>query len=164
MLTGFMGVGKSSVARHLAQILKSERIDLDFFIEKSTKRKISEIIDTDGESAYRRIETDHLRLLVDHNDSQVVSLGGGTWTLAENREIIREKGFTSIWLESSFEHCWYNIKGSHKERPLARDKQKARQLFDERKKVYCLADWHFVIKAEYSSYDIAKLIHEEYFL
>jgi len=159
-----MGVGKSSVGRHLAQILKSERIDLDFFIEKNTKRKISEIIDTDGEAAYRQIETDNLVKLLDQNEAQVVSLGGGTWTIDRNRELIKTKGLTSIWLESTFEHCWYNIKGSHKERPLARDKQKARKLFEERKKVYCLADWHFVIKPEYSSYDIAKLIHEEYFL
>jgi len=164
VLTGFMGVGKSSVGRHLAQILKSERIDLDFFIEKNTKRKISEIIDTDGEAAYRQIETDNLVKLLDQNEAQVVSLGGGTWTIDRNRELIKNKGLTSIWLESTFEHCWYNIKGSHKERPLARDKQKARKLFEERKKVYCLADWHFVIKPEYSSYDIAKLIHEEYFL
>jgi shikimate kinase len=42
VLTGFMGVGKSSVGRHLAQILKAERIDLDFFIEKNEKRKISD--------------------------------------------------------------------------------------------------------------------------
>lgn len=163
VLTGFMGVGKSSVGRHLAQILKTERIDLDFFIEKNTKRKIAEIIDADGEAAYRALETANLRLLLDQSDAQVVSLGGGTWTLADNRELIKNKGFTSIWLESTFEHCWYNIKFSHKKRPLARDKQKARKLFEDRKKVYCLADWHFVIKAEYSSYDIAKLIHEEYF-
>jgi len=164
VLTGFMGVGKSSVGRHLAQILKSERIDLDFFIEKNTKRKISEIIDTDGESAYRELETANLVRLLEQNDAQVISLGGGTWTVTGNRELIKNKGLTSIWLESTFEHCWYNIKFSHKERPLARDKQKARKLFEDRKKVYCLADWHFVIKPEYSSYDIAKLIYEEYFL
>ena len=92
------------------------------------------------------------------------SLGGGTWVVDENRELIKRKGLTSIWLESTFEHCWYNIKFSHKERPLARDKDKARKLFEDRKKIYCLADWHFIIKPEYSSYDIAKLIYDEYFL
>ncbi len=163
VLTGFMGVGKSSVGRHLAQILRSERIDLDFFIEKNEKRKIAEIIDTDGEAEYRVIESANLRLLLDESRAQVISLGGGTWTIDANRELIRSSGLTSIWLESTFEHCWYNIKFSHKERPLARDKQKARRLFEERKKVYCLADWHFIIKPEYTSYDIAKLIHDEYF-
>ena len=158
-----MGVGKSSVGRHLAQILKAERMDLDFFIEKNERRKIAAIIDTDGIDAYREIETENLRRLLDETTAQVVSLGGGTWTVDGNRELIKSKGLTSIWLESSFEHCWFNIKFSHKERPLARDKIKAKQLFEERKKIYCLADWHFIVKPEYSSYDIAKLIYDEYF-
>ena len=162
-LTGFMGVGKSSVGRHLAQILKAERMDLDFFIEKNERRKIAAIIDTDGIDAYREIEKENLRRLLDETTAQVVSLGGGTWTVDGNRELIKSKGLTSIWLESTFEHCWFNIKFSHKERPLARDKKKAKQLFEERKKIYCLADWHFIVKPEYSSYDIAKLIYDEYF-
>lgn len=162
-LTGFMGVGKSSVGRHLAQILKTERMDLDFFIEKNEKRKIAEIIDTDGEAAYRAIETLNLKRLLDESEAQIISLGGGTWTVADNRELIKNKGLTSIWLESSFEHCWYNIKFSHKERPLARNKKKALKLFEDRKKVYCLADGHFIIRPEYTSYNIAKLIHDEYF-
>ena len=162
-LTGFMGVGKSSVGRHLAQILESERIDLDFYIEKNEKRKIAEIIDSEGIDSYRKIESDNLRRLLDETNAQVVSLGGGTWTVDVNRELIKSKGLTSIWLESTFEHCWFNIKFSHKERPLARDKAAAQQLFEERKKIYCLADWHFIVKPEYSSYDIAKLIYDEYF-
>lgn len=163
-LTGFMGVGKSSVGRHLAQILKAERMDLDFFIEKNERRKIVDIIDNDGVDAYREIEARNLSKLLEQHSAQVISLGGGTWTVESNRELIKAKGLTSIWLESTFEHCWYNIKFSHKERPLARDKAKAKQLFEERKKIYCLADWHFIVKPEYSSYDIAKLIHDEYFL
>ena len=163
-LTGFMGVGKSSVGRHLAQILRSERMDLDFFIEKNERRKIVDIIDNDGIEAYREIESSNLQRLLDENSAQVISLGGGTWTVPSNRELIKNKGLTSVWLESTFEHCWYNIKFSHKERPLARDKAKAKQLFEERREVYCLADWHFIVKPEYSSYDIARLIHDEYFL
>ena len=158
-----MGVGKSSVGRHLAQILRSERMDLDFYIEKNEKRKISSIIDVDGIESYREIESANLKRLLDECPAQVISLGGGTWTVEANRELIKNKGLTSIWLESTFEHCWYNIKFSHKERPLARDKEKAKQLFEERKKIYCLADWHFIVKPEYSSYDIARMIHDEYF-
>ena len=47
-LTGFMGVGKSSVSRHLAHILKTHRIDLDTLIESSEKRSVTSIIDADG--------------------------------------------------------------------------------------------------------------------
>ena len=60
-LTGFMGVGKSSVARHLANMLKSKKIDLDAFIEKNEQRKIAEIIDADGEAKYRDIESKNLK-------------------------------------------------------------------------------------------------------
>ena len=50
-----------------------------------------------------------------------------------------------------------------KERPLARNKTAARKLFDERQKIYALADWHFIIKPEFTSFDIAKQIAEEIF-
>jgi hypothetical protein len=64
---------------------------------------------------------------------------------------LKANGFRSIWLDASFEHCWLNITFSRKERPLARDKNKARALFEERQKVYCLADFHFVVKADLTS-------------
>lgn len=162
-LTGFMGVGKTSVARHLAQILRCERLDLDSLIEINEQRRIVEIIDTDGEAAYRKIETDNLKLALDKTNVRILSLGGGAWTVAENRDLIRSSGLTSVWLESSFNHCWNNIRFSRKERPLARNKAAARKLFDDRQKIYCLADWHFIVKPDLTSFDVARQIHEEVF-
>ena len=49
-LTGFMGVGKSSVARHLASLLRCRRVDLDRLLEVDEKRSIAQIIDSDGET------------------------------------------------------------------------------------------------------------------
>ena len=162
-LTGFMGVGKSSVARHLANMLRCKRIDLDAFIEANERRKIAEIIDTDGEAKYRRIETSNLRRLLDASDTKILSLGGGTWTVQKNRSLLKEYGFTSVWLESSFDHCWRNIAFSRKDRPLARNKQNAMQLFEDRQKTYCLADWHFVIRPDFTSYEVARKMSEEIF-
>jgi shikimate kinase len=162
-LTGFMGVGKSSVARHLSSLLEIERVDLDTFIEESEGRSIAEIIDTDGEAAYREIESRCLAQIVSDASVRIISLGGGAWTVPANRELIQKHGITSIWLESTFEHCWYNIRASKKERPLARSKGKARRLFEERQGVYCLADSHIIIKPEFTSYDIAKQIAEQIF-
>ncbi|MFN0277916.1 MAG: shikimate kinase [Pyrinomonadaceae bacterium] len=162
-LTGFMGVGKSSVARHLANMLRCQRVDLDSFIEKNEGRKIAEIIDTDGEADYRKIESRNLKELLSSSDVKILSLGGGAWTTQQNRKMLKENGFTSVWLEASFDHCWRNITFSRKERPLARDKQKTMKLFDDRQKLYCLAEWHFVIRPDFTSYDVARAMKEEIF-
>lgn len=161
VLTGFMGVGKSSVARHLASRTRSKQIDLDHFIEHGTRRKIADIIDSDGLAAYRVIETEHLRKLLGETKAHIISLGGGTWTMEENREMIRSNGLTSVWLESTFDHCWQNIRNSRKDRPLARNKQAALELFESRQSIYCLADWHFIIRPEFNSYEIAGQIAEQ---
>ena len=162
-LTGFMGVGKSSVARHLSYILRCERVDLDDLIENAEKRKIALIIDTDGEAYYRGIETAILRRALTETNIRILSLGGGTWTMPENREMIRNEGLTTVWLESSFSHCWNNIRFSRKDRPLARNKVNARKLFDARRGVYCLADWHFIVRPDHTSFDIARQIADEVF-
>ena len=162
-LTGFMGVGKSSVARHLAGMVHCQRIDLDGFIEQHQNRKIAQIIDQQGLATYRQMETANLRRVLTETKARILSLGGGTWTIPENRELLKHYGYTSVWLEATFDHCWLNISFSRKDRPLARDKVAARQLFDERQKVYCLADWHFVVRPDQTSLDVARQIADEVF-
>ncbi len=162
-LTGFMGVGKSSVARHLGQMLRCRRVDLDAVIESREGRSIAEIIDTVGVDRYRQIETGSLKYVLGQDHTRVLSLGGGTWTIPENRELLKEAGFTSVWLESTFEHCWLNIAFSRKDRPLARDKNAALRLFNERQSDYSLADWHFIVRPDLTSYQVAREIVEQVF-
>jgi shikimate kinase len=162
-LTGFMGVGKTSVARHLAHLMHCERLDLDSLIEINEQRRIPEIIDEDGIDAYRLIETENLKRALAKKNVRILSLGGGAWTVAENRDLIRDEGLTSIWLDASFNHCWNNIRRSRKERPLARDRASTQKLFDERQEVYCLADWHFVVKPDFTSFEVARQIVDEVF-
>jgi shikimate kinase len=157
-----MGVGKTTVAKHLAMMLDCERIDLDAVIADRERRTIAEIIEREGIERFREIETAHLRQILAQN-AKIIALGGGAWTVEENRRLIKENGFTAVWLESSFEHCWLNISSSKRVRPLARNKTDARRLFEERQKVYCLADWHFIIKPEFNSFEVAKRIAEEIF-
>ena len=163
VLIGFMGVGKTSVARHLSYMLGVDRVDLDHFIEANEKRTIADIINGDGEARYRQIETINLKNLLAVRSAPILSLGGGAWTVEENRRIIRENGYTTVWLESTFDHCWLNIKFSRKERPLAQNKVIAQKLFADRQKLYCLADWHFIIKPDFTSFDAAKQMAEEIF-
>ena len=162
VLTGFMGVGKSTVARHLSHLLKCEKSDLDAFIEASEKCTIAEIIKQKGEARFREIETENLQKIL-LSDVRIIALGGGAWTIEKNRRLIKETNCTTIWLESTFDHCWRNIKFSRRERPLAKNKRSARKLFEERQKFYCLADWHFIVKPELNSYELARKIAEEVF-
>lgn len=161
VLTGFMGVGKSSVARHISHRLGLRRADLDNVIEHNERREIAEIVDDVGEQAFRLIETANLRRVLEDERVRILSLGGGAWTIQENRELLKASDYTSVWLEADFEHCWLNITFSKRDRPLARDKQKAIALFEERQKVYCLADWHFIIRPGQTSYDVARQILDE---
>ncbi len=158
-----MGVGKSSVARHLSHLLKCRRVDLDHVIEQREQRQIVDIIDRDGIDRYREIETFYLEQVLAEPSTHILSLGGGTWTIEKNRELLKSSGYTSVWLEATFEHCWLNISFSRKERPLARNKLAALKLFEERQKLYCLADWHVTIRSDYSSRDVADKIADEIF-
>jgi shikimate kinase len=162
ILTGFMGVGKTTVAKHLASLLECERIDLDAVIAETEMGTIAEIIEREGIEKFRQIESANLRRILESN-ARIIALGGGAWTVEENRRLIKARGFTTVWLESTFEHCWLNISGSKRVRPLARNKTDARRLFEERQRVYCLADWHFIIKPEFNSFEVAKRIAEEIF-
>ncbi len=163
ILTGFMGVGKSTIARFLSFMLKCEKIDLDLVIEENERRTIAEIIQTEGEAHFRRIETENLSRVLGRNNVQIIALGGGAWISEENRRLIKQHDFTTVWLESSFEHCWRNISCSKRVRLLAKNKTEARRLFYERQKFYCLADWHFIIKPDLTSFEIAKKIADEVF-
>lgn len=163
ILTGFMGVGKSTVARHLSYILRLRRVDLDQFIESSEQDTILNMVEERGIEDFRKIETENLRRLLAESEARIIALGGGAWMTAENRQLIDEQGYTTIWLESTFEHCWRNITQSKKVRPLVQNKAQVRKLFSDREKVYCLADWHFIMRPEMTSFDVAKQIAEEVF-
>jgi len=163
VLTGFMGVGKSTVARFLASLLECRRVDLDTFIERTERRTIAEIIKSTGEANYRLIETENLRQVLQSDEWNIIALGGGAWTIEENRRLIRERNFTTVWLESSFEHCWRNIRLSKRERPLAVNRLQTERLFEERRRFYSLADWHFIVKPDLTSFEIARKIAEEVF-
>lgn len=163
VLTGFMGVGKSTVARHLARLTGKRQADLDDEIERSRSVAIPDLVKNEGIERFRQIETEVLSELLAARKTAIISLGGGAWMTEANREMIRNNGVTAVWLETTFDHCWRNIRFSRKERPLVKNKRQARKLFEEREKVYCLADWHFVIDRGYNSFDIAQKIASDVF-
>ena len=158
-----MGVGKSTVTRVLASRIGYTRLDLDWSIERREGATIAQIIERYGIERFREIETEVLAELLEHPSKSVLALGGGAWTQERNRKMIKEKGCASIWLEATFDHCWANIRNSKRVRPLAKDKETARKLFEERRLIYCLAEWHFVLQPGLSSAEIAAQIAEQVF-
>jgi shikimate kinase len=142
VITGFMGCGKSVVARALAAHLNVSFVDLDESITDRTGRTPAQVIKEDGESAFRCIETDTLREVLDAGEAGVIALGGGAWIEAANRELINQYGCSSVWLDVPFEVCWTRIESGGEDRPLGRTKSQAATLYERRRPVYQLATIH----------------------
>jgi shikimate kinase len=132
-----MGVGKTTVGRGLAEQLRLPFYDVDEIIERRTGRPIAEIFAAEGESAFRALETEVLRMIVNDRPG-VVATGGGTFTRPENRELIRRAGL-SVWLDAPAETILERgAQGDH--RPLWGGPEKARSLLSQRRSSYREAD------------------------
>jgi shikimate kinase len=146
IITGFMGSGKTTIARTLAHILVRELVDLDQVIAEEEGRTAKEIIEQDGEDTFRQIETRILREVLERGLPGVIALGGGAWTLDRNRTLIEHTGGITVWLDAPFDLCWERIHTSGGGRPLARDEGQARLLYAERRPLYALAKLHIRIE------------------
>lgn len=158
-ITGFMGAGKTTVAASLARRLNCRMIDLDRFIAAREGRSIQQIIDEDGEARFRELETSALRdVLDDDAEAYVVALGGGAWTIEQNRALITEHDGFTVWLDVPFHVCWQRIRSVGDSRPLARNREKARRLYAERRPLYALATLRVQATKKGSAHDKAEEI------
>ena len=139
-LTGFMGVGKSTIGRLLSQQLNWLFKDLDNLVEKCASKKINEIFKTEGEIAFRRLETSCLEA-VTKGCNQVISLGGGALLAEVNQKLIIENG-QLIYLRASVETLITRVQPRAKCRPLLSDKSPKEfsefmtELFKKRESAY----------------------------
>lgn len=92
ILTGFMGCGKTSVGIRLSYALKRTMIDTDKWIERRQKRSVSDIFAEDGEDAFRRMETACIKELIETENHQIISTGGGLPVREENHALLKELG------------------------------------------------------------------------
>ena len=130
---GFMGAGKTSVARRIARTCGLASVDLDTYLERREGRSAKEIIVADGEAAFRRIETDVLREVA-AKDPLLVSCGGGVVVTPENRDILRDAGFV-VYLEVGADEARSRI-SDLSTRPLFGDIEAARRRAAERDPLY----------------------------
>jgi shikimate kinase len=140
VIIGFMGTGKTTVAFGLARKLNCDAVDLDDLIAQRETRGPKEIIEQDGEEAFRRIETKMLHEVFMEASARVLAVGGGAWTIAENRKMITELGALTVWLDAPFELCWKRIEAGREARPLARSREMAETLYAARRPIYALAN------------------------
>ena len=145
-LTGFMGAGKTTVGRSLANLLRWSFLDLDYEIELREKLQVHEIFQLCGESGFREIETETLQsALHQASGSTVIALGGGTFVQSANAELLRSRGARVVFLETEIEELFQRCQAANQHlppnpRPLAATPEAFRLLYAQRLPFYRSAE------------------------
>ena len=137
LIIGFMGVGKGTVAREFVKHCNMFSIDTDDLIESQEGITIKKIFEKHGEEYFRNLEQKCADWIEHNVRNTLISTGGGFF----KRPNIKKLG-TIVYLESSFDAIMDRILGASNsakklnKRPLLKDAQKAKALFDERMPQY----------------------------
>ena len=132
VLLGFMGAGKSTIARGL----DPNYLDMDALIEKRLGMSIADFFAEKGEEAFRQVESEVLAELLETN--QVVSTGGGVVISERNRDLLKTNP-ENIYLKADFETLYQRISADKDNlRPLFlnNSKEKLAAIFQERQYWY----------------------------
>jgi shikimate kinase / 3-dehydroquinate synthase len=139
-LVGFMASGKTTVGMSVAKNLKRRFVDMDVELEKRFGMPITQVFETEGEEEFRREES---RLLANlcRKERLVVATGGGVPEREDNRRLMADAG-TVVHLESDLATCTERLSPEEREaRPLWKDEERLRQLYQRRKALYAEAAW-----------------------
>jgi shikimate kinase len=132
-LVGFMGAGKTTLARALGARLDWRVEDVDERIETREGRAISTIFSREGEGYFRDVERQVLLDLLPLRHA-VVATGGGTFADPENRALINRDGL-SVWIDVPLTALVDRVPSDGR-RPLAADRSRFEQLFQTRRIAY----------------------------
>lgn len=158
-LVGFMGSGKSTIGRMLAEEIGWRFVDLDEDIEAQHRKSIPQIWDSLGENEFRRIEQEALAKRVRGircGMPMVIALGGGAFTRQDNIELITDNGI-SVWIDTSLSIVKKRV-GQSEHRPLARDPEKFEQLFYARREAYSRAEFRVQVTEDNSRKALQELL------
>ena len=137
-LVGFMGAGKSSVARALARRLDWRAIDVDELIERHEHQPVATIFARHGEAYFRSVERQVLMEQVPARHL-VVATGGGTFVDPQNRAVINGDG-VSVWLDVPIDRLINRVPADGR-RPLASDRAEFERLYLARRTAYAQASY-----------------------
>mgnify|MGYP001998082936 CR=1 FL=1 len=153
VLTGMMGVGKSSIGKNLSKKLSYRFSDIDKLIEKKEGCSINIIFKNKTEQYFRKLERE-ITLNELKKDKSVIALGGGAFLNNSIRRSVK-KIATSFWIDVSVQTLLKRLSKT-KKRPLLLKKnlsETVNKIYFERKKIYNEADYR--IKCNYLKIDEA---------
>ena len=148
ILIGFMGSGKSTLGKRLAEVLKYEFVDTDIEIETKEGKSITCIFKEDGEEYFRNLETAVIREYLNREKGKVISVGGGLPLRQENREILKKLGMV-IYLKTTPETVYERLK-EDTSRPLLQTedpRKRIEEMMEQREEKYRDAS-HIVLRTE----------------
>ena len=120
ILVGYMGAGKTTVGRQLANALGVQFYDLDWYIETRFHKRVAEIFAEKGEEGFRDMERRMLHEVAEFEDV-VLSCGGGTPCFFDNMDYMNSLGET-LYLKASPEVLAQHLRMGRTERPLIKGK------------------------------------------
>jgi shikimate kinase/3-dehydroquinate synthase len=132
-LIGFMGAGKSTVGKEVAERLGRPFVDIDLEIERGQARPISQLFAQEGEAFFRAREAETTRRALSRREPAVLALGGGAPGSAPVREALGTHAAT-VLLEVDVDEAWRRSRGG--DRPLAQDELRFRALYRKREPLY----------------------------
>lgn len=156
-LIGYMGVGKTTLGKRLANALGLPNFDLDKEIVKMESQSVNELFANGGELHFRELESRLLKDFCNRKESFVLSTGGGTAASPGNMDVMKTAG-TVVWLDMPVEVILSRL-GRSAERPLLKEVPQEKRdefikvHFAERQPLYREAH----IKFDASSVNAAKL-------
>ena len=118
VLLGYMGSGKSSVAKLISKKLNLINVDLDNYIKKKENKSISDIFEINGELYFRRKETIYLKDLIDSDIYKIISIGGGTPCYSDNIELIKQSKCIIFYLRANVDTLADRLFNEKDKRPL----------------------------------------------
>ncbi|RPA61281.1 shikimate kinase [Aerococcus agrisoli] len=164
ILTGFMGVGKTTVGRTLAEDLAVPFVDMDTYIEEQEGKSISDIFAEGGESLFRQIELGVLKKLLQNPELEnaVISTGGGVVETAECRQLLKDQDQV-FYMQDVFETSWRRISRHNPakaQRPLVKVNTRKDMLakYNRRIPLYLESATHTLDVQQSNAYQTAKTI------